>query len=326
MRQHRTDELEQFKSQINLAEYAAAQGYQLDRGESSRNSAVMRRESDGDKIIVATGERGFGIYFSVRDDNDNGTIVDFVQSRQGFNLGQVRKELRPWIGAEPLPVPERIKKPEPSSSDRQQAIRAWSQMQPQPKGGHPRLQERGISSEILEDPRFRQVIRQDQRGNAVFPHYDEAGLSGYELKNRDFTGFSRGGEKRLWITSNIEHAPRVVVTESAIDALSHAEITGDTEAAYISIGGQPSPEQWQALTAKLTEAQERGASVVVGTDADEPGDRLAARIGELTSGAKRDEPEEGKDWNQQLTDALDAGKEPSWKRHFGYNPNDPGLK
>ena len=94
MRDNRNDELEQFKTGINLAEYAAAQGYQLDRKESCRNSAVMRRESDNDKIIIATDIDGHGVYFSVRDDQDNGSIIDFVQSRQRLNLGQVRKELR----------------------------------------------------------------------------------------------------------------------------------------------------------------------------------------------------------------------------------------
>ena len=318
MRQHRNDELEQFKSQVNLAEYAAAEGYQIDRSESSRNSAVMRRESDGDKIIVATAKDGHGIYFSVRDDSDNGSIIDFVQSRKGSNLGQVRKELRPWIGAEPLPVPERIKKPEPSTADRQQALKMWSRMQPQPEGGHPYLQKRGISSETLTDRRFASVIRIDNRNNAIFPHYDSDGLSGFEAKNEGFTGFSRGGEKRLWMTSNIEHAPRIVITESAIDALSHAEITGDSEAAYISVGGQLSPEQWQTLKTELADAKLRDAEIVIGTDSDEAGDKLAAKIAELAPSAVREEPE-GKDWNDQLNDALDAGQQPSWKRDPGLN-------
>ena len=163
----RNDELDQFKTRINLAEYAASQGYQLDRRESSRNSAVMRRESDNDKIIIATDTDGHGVYFSVRDKQDNGSIVDFVQRRKGWNLGQTRKELRPWLGVEP--VPERIKKPEPSSKDRQAAMGAFAQMQPQPAGGHPYLLSRGINSETLADPRFVGMIRADQRGNAVFP-------------------------------------------------------------------------------------------------------------------------------------------------------------
>lgn len=87
MRENRTDELEQFKIGINLAEYAAAQGYQIDRRESSRNSAVMRRESDNDKIIIATDTDGHGVYFSVRDEQDNGSIVDFCSAPERVEPG-----------------------------------------------------------------------------------------------------------------------------------------------------------------------------------------------------------------------------------------------
>lgn len=304
MRENRNDELDRFKTQINLAEYAAAQGYQLDRRESSRNSAVMRRESDNDKIIVATDNDGHGIYFSVRDDQDNGSIIDFVQRRQGLNLGQVRRELRPWCGDSssyrPMPIPEHIRKPEPSNANRQAAMGAFAQMQPQPQGGHPYLLSRGISADTLTDPRFAGTIRSDQRGNAVFPHYDGTGLSGYELKNEGFTGFSRGGEKRVWFSANLGRAERVVVVESAIDALSHADLTGDQEAAYISIGGQPSPEQWQVLKTTLAAKQEQGAALVIATDADPAGDKLAGEIEALTPGAERQRPTVGKDWNDQL--------------------------
>jgi len=206
--------------------------------------------------------------------------------------------LRPWLGVEPMPVPDRIKKPEPSSKDRQAAMGAFAQMQPQPAGGHPYLLSRGINSETLADPRFAGMIRQDSRGNAVFPHYDSAGLSGYELKNEDFTGFSRGGEKRLWHSANIDEAARVVVVESAIDALSHAQITGNREAAYISVGGQPSPEQWAVLETLLSDKHRQGAVLVVGTDADAAGDRLAEQIAALVP-VERERPAAG-DWNEQL--------------------------
>jgi len=94
--QRRPEELEDFKSRINLSEYAAACGYRLDRKASSRNSAVMVR-SPGDKIIIALGTDRHWIYFAVGEDRDSGSIVDFVQNRQGGNLGDVRKELRPWL-------------------------------------------------------------------------------------------------------------------------------------------------------------------------------------------------------------------------------------
>lgn len=326
MSQHRADELEAFKSQINLAEYIASQGYQLDRRESSRNSAVMRRGDD--KLIVATDQDGHGIYFSVRDDADHGSIIDFVQRRQGLNLGQTRKELRPWIGdsSSYRPIPERIHKPAPSTADRRSVIAAFTGMQPQPSGGHPYLLGRGLAPETLEDSRFAGMIRQDSRGNAVFPHYDRAGLSGYELKNDGFTGFSKGGEKRLWHSSNLAHAERVVVVESAIDAMSHAQATGDGESAYISIGGQPSREQWDLIGSALKKSNERGAAVVIATDADAAGDALAERIAALAPGAERQRPDRGKDWNDQLQAQQQPGPKPERAPESERQPARPGPK
>jgi hypothetical protein len=91
------DELEQFKSRIDLREYAASLGYELDRRESSRCSSVMRNGT-GDKVIIKRERDGHFIFFSVRDDRDNGSIIDFVANRKRLSLGYVRKELRPWIG------------------------------------------------------------------------------------------------------------------------------------------------------------------------------------------------------------------------------------
>ncbi|XSG84092.1 MAG: DUF3991 and toprim domain-containing protein [Methylohalobius sp. ZOD2] len=299
MIEDKRDELEQFKRDINIVEYAAAQGYKIDRRESSRSSVVLRGHGD-DKIIVATDRDGHGIYFSVRDEADNGSIIDFVQRRKGLNLGQVRRELRQWIGKQTDPSLVTIRKPNPTNRNRPRIQGWWMQMKPQPSGGHSYLRRRGLSTEILEDLRFASMIRMDHRGNAVFPHHDRDGLSGYELKNEGFTGFSKGGEKRIWHTTNIMRAPRIVVVESAVDALSHAQITGDTEAAYISIGGQPSPEQWELLHGALAKAEARGAEVIIGTDTDPAGDRLAEHIEELAPGAEREVPEAGKDWNDQL--------------------------
>ena len=90
-------ELETFKTDIDLRAYAAALGYGLDRKASWRGSSVLRHPN-GDKIIVKRDHDGHFVYFSVRDENDNGSIIDFVQRRKAYNLGQVRQELRPWIG------------------------------------------------------------------------------------------------------------------------------------------------------------------------------------------------------------------------------------
>jgi hypothetical protein len=79
-------EIDRFKSEINLIEYASDKGYQIDRAESSRNSVVMRSPATDDKIIVGRGPNGHWKYFSVRDSSDNGTIIDFAQKRDVKNL------------------------------------------------------------------------------------------------------------------------------------------------------------------------------------------------------------------------------------------------
>jgi hypothetical protein len=56
----------------------ASQGYSFDRRQSWRGSVVMRKGA-GDKVIIRLGPNGHQVYFSVRDDADNGSIIDFVQ-------------------------------------------------------------------------------------------------------------------------------------------------------------------------------------------------------------------------------------------------------
>lgn len=308
----REDELERFKTGINLAEYAESQGYQVDRKESSRASTVMRQ--GGDKIVVATDQDGHGIYFSVRDDADHGSIIDFVQRRQGLNIGQARKALRPWLDApsdspshrpkaKRKPEAERPRKPEPSTADRQRVLAVWMAMTPA-EGLHPYLEnERKLSRATLADPRFIGMVRRDARGNAVFPHYDRQGLAGYELKNDGFTGFGKHGIKAIWHSANLATAPRVVIVESAIDAMSHTQATGDRETAYVSTGGSMSEHQRDLVRGVLAKATARGAEVILATDRDEAGRKLAQEVACLApAGARlsRIEPANGKDWNDQL--------------------------
>ena len=69
----RPDEIEVFKIDINLSEYAASLGYLKDRKKSSRNCCVMKR-GQGDKIIVGKGNEGHWIYYTIGNDQDSGSI------------------------------------------------------------------------------------------------------------------------------------------------------------------------------------------------------------------------------------------------------------
>ena len=71
----------------------------------------MRHPATDDKIIVRRDGDGHWTYFSVRDDTDNGTVIDFVQRRRAVGLGGVRKELRAWLREDRPRMPVQLFRP-----------------------------------------------------------------------------------------------------------------------------------------------------------------------------------------------------------------------
>lgn len=294
-------EIDRFKTDINLIEFAAENGYQVDRKESSRNSVVMRLPSTDDKIIIARGHDNHWTYFSVRDPGDNGSIIDFVQKRNDKNLGEIRKELRPWIG-KPSNL-EKIKRfnanIEPSVVDRSAVKQKFVKARSVYSDYY--LKGRGIKSATIRDPRFDGMIRQDERRNILFPHHDREGLAGFEIKNKNFTGYSRFGVKSVWHSRARKADTKIVICESAIDALSYHQIRGDERTRYMSTGGQMSPYQEGILKAAIAKMPP-GSEIIAAFDRDIDGDRFAAKLKELAPNSNiiRHAPAIGKDWNEQL--------------------------
>jgi hypothetical protein len=296
-------ELESFKANIDLRQYAAAQGYQEDRKESWRGSSVMRHPG-GDKIIIKRGGDNHYVYFSVRRD-DNGTIIDFVQHRLGLSLGAVRKELRPWIGSPPVPVPSFAPLPA-SEKDRLKVEAQYAGMQ-DAVTGHPYLENaRALPASLFRLERFAGRIRIDARCNAVFPHFDGEGLSGYELKNVGFTGFAPGGTKALWLSVELPDDNQLVFCESAIDALSHAVLFPNDRARYASIGGKLNPQQPELIRVAIARMP-ASSEIVAAMDADAAGAELGEIIRRAVELSGRSdlrftvhEPFGYKDWNDQL--------------------------
>lgn len=291
-------ELDFFK-RLDFAAIAAAFGYRHDRKASGPASSVFRSES-GDKIVAKlAGDRW--CYFSVHDCADNGTIVDFVQRRIGGSLGEVRKRLRDLAGHD-LTRPDdsfptaRLSESDPSDY-RKKSLAVWNAATW--NAAHPYLLSRGLDRATLADPRFADTFRQDKRGNAVFPHHDRGGLCGYELRNSAFKGFGSGVKKGLWLTANLKTASVIVVTESAIDALSHCRLYG-FDCAYCALGGSIGSRQRDLLTGLFSKASARNALVIVATDNDAAGDQFFSDLSLLAPmRLKRHQPI-GKDWNDDL--------------------------
>jgi hypothetical protein len=295
------DELERFKSEINLTTFAASRGYRVDRRESSRSCVVMRDPATGDKIVVSRSPRdGHWIYFSVRDARDQGTIVDFVQRRAGGTLGDVRRALAPWLGpAPPSVAPELYRQAvEPRTVDRALAARLFEEARAVVNSAY--LNARGIKPAILCSERFAGTFREDARGNVLFPHRDTNGFAGFESKNLGWTSFSPGGVRALWWSNCFDGDTGLVLVESAIDALSFHQVQGAPPVRYASTAGTLSQHQRLVLRQTVRELP-RGISVALAFDRDAAGDSLADEVRAL-GGAEfsRCCPPTEKDWNDHL--------------------------
>ena len=292
-----------FKQSVNLSQYAAGQGYELDRKKSTRSSLVMRHAATGDKIIVSKKGANW-VYFSVHDDRDNGTIVDFIEKRTSKSLPEIGRELAAWSGgAGALPV-YAIPDVQEQVYDVARIRRAFQWMKP--TSAHPYLiNERKIPADVLKDPRFAACIFQDRYGNAVFPHQNGQGLCGLELKNIDKGVFMRGSEKALWL-GTIDAADTVLIlAEAAIDALSHFALFRPENASYGAVSGGMKDNQFSCLM-DVIQKMPNLQNIILAVDHDQGGEKIASRIesylaGKFTGEIIRHIPiEEGMDWNNVL--------------------------
>lgn len=300
----RTNELEELK-RIDLLQYAATRGFALDQKKSSKNNPVMRHPC-GDKLIIKRNPQGHYIYFNAKG-NDSGTIIDFIQARESLSIGEIRKHLRPWMSgsistnqAIPKFGNEIPLKPQDLTAMRKN----WEKAQPIIKT-HPYLEyERHIPRHVLTDPIFQGRIRIDQRKNALFPHFKENKLSGFEVKNRSWTGFSPGGSKGLAYSRRRPGDCELILCETAVDMLSYAALYGTNHKVFVSTAGYMSPAQLQELRRVVNTLPEH-SKIILAFDRDPGGWKLATKVKTALEDCSHEiiehYPERlGDDWNDEL--------------------------
>lgn len=296
-----TDEIERFKTEINISEYLADQGFEWDRKASCPAYCVMRK--DDKKYVIRTEIDSHRVYIDAHNKGDCGSVIDACQNLTGKNLGQVRKELRPYIGSDHQPPQHNeyqkvITRTEP---DFLKVLDDWNEgMEPFETGY---LEDRGISPYTISI--YKDSIRQTNMGTFLFCHksINAPKISGYEYKNQGYAGFSKGGQKGLCLfrnTSDPSKVKKMVITETAIDALSYAEIDDRREdTVYVSIGGNPSGEQVLQIMHTVKKLK---CEVVHAYDNDRGGNQIYKAISEHVPG-QRSLPKM-KDWNEDLQEQV----------------------
>jgi hypothetical protein len=243
-------------------------------------------EKDGHKMIIKQSEGGRWYYWSRKDPDDKGTILDFVGRRMpggekgNFDLRAVIGQLRAKLagGSELVHRREPERKLRVSAFDRNKALSAYQETQISATCGY-LMTSRCLSQETLGSARFRGTWRVDRFGTAVFPHHDDDGLCGFERRGRTVRGFSSGGRKAAWLSNVLPGDRFLFLTEQSIDAMSHNQIVRRPGIVYGSIAGEPSLWQWEYLKELLRSRSH--LQIIAGFDADSEGERFTARLRDL---------------------------------------------
>ncbi len=297
-------DLDRLKKEISLRNLAGVHGWVVDL---SGGSGQMRHPDRSREIVIMRADDGHWTYFS-RNGSSSGSVIDFCQNELSWgNLGEVRRRLAEILSTE-LPEPaaqiflSRPPKRAAAPAHRDSATRAESRESATYASCY--LRSRALTEETLSH--FAQSVEFGSNETVRFAH-SIAGGSGYEYRGPDAKGFSKGGKRGLWMSRPGRDESVIVVCESAIDCMSHAQAHGlPSDAVYLSTGG--------GFGLRIVELIVRlairvGAKIVAAFDNDEAGERMHSQLRQeaerrgVTDRFERDCPTAGKDWNDviQLT-------------------------
>ncbi|MGH7996997.1 MAG: DUF3991 and toprim domain-containing protein, partial [Opitutaceae bacterium] len=286
-------------------------GWQLDARESTRRALKYRR-GKAEILIVNHDQRGWWNPLG-EERGDCFALVQYL--RPDLNFGQARCVLRALAGIAPplLAAASRRRRASPLRS----ASARWAvadRLSPAGPAWKYLVDERCIPAPILASAAGQDVVRQGGYGTPWFAHRDHAGrLTGIEARGPSYCGFLRGGTKSLFRfrPNSAEEPTRVAVLEAPIDALSLAaiEIAAVSGLApqtlYVATSGGFGAGTDAALERIFTELTGLGGKVMIATDNDAAGDRLADRIEALARKRgvrveKARPPKRFNDWNDYL--------------------------
>jgi hypothetical protein len=295
-RENDPTELDRFKRDIDLVDYAQRQGYTIKK--ESRRGDWHHLVKDEEHVIV-TRKGDHQVYLNTGDDRDAGSIIDFAKTRggdgHGLNLGQVRQQLREYLDGAPAPArvyatpPDTARLSSLPVGDPEQAklaeeerrTRLISEVLGVKKELTDRsyLHGRGITDETLDSPAFQGRIftaQQNEHKNTAFPLYNEQGLASVEQKNEHYKSLLPLPKNGIWVSHPTDGkdtpVERVVVSESAIDSLSHFQLKHGQDpknTLYIATSGTPTEAQI-ALIQRVIDKQSP-QEVVLANDRDAGG-------------------------------------------------------
>ena len=306
---------DELRSRISILDFAQAHGYTVNRKKGLRWPVL--EHASGDKVIIINPRHSQNQgYFNPNQDNDKGTLIQFVANRLGWLFPQNQAESKSWNVNQVLhqwlnmPFRDRLYQSKvllPSRHGDKVESALFNKSLLKPLKDMRWLQSRGISKETIESPLFRGCIlecRIKGHVNTAFPYKtsSKGEIVGAEVRNQLFKGHMTGSHKSksIWFSEAMPDCQRMVICESALDCLSHYELTKDPRNMYISFGGQLTKGQMviiRKLQIDLSKNQE--IDVLIGVDMDQKGEEYSMMLSREFPNTKRITTER-KDQNETL--------------------------
>lgn len=287
-----------------IREHLGIKRVELDKGSNSRGSkALQLYVEDGNgkqRILLYDIEKASGkqlphfLYTNRTYSGDRGDVVQFIANRiPGHKISDAvglmhrfdyEKNAENWKQKEEFEIRKgsgRSKKNAPPFKlGNFEGLREITALIEREQPHY--LETRHISNDVLETPLFAgQVMVYSQvdrfknvHDNIFFPkrEYGTDAISGAEVKTPYHKDYSFGDHHLLWFSNKPDNVHKVVVTESALDALSHYQLRekDNLNTWYFSTGGNFYPERQQQFFSVLDSAgiDRKATHLISATDND----------------------------------------------------------
>lgn len=293
-------DIEELRGKVGCGAVLETGGFAIDLRESTPKAVKYRR---GDEIIIVIHD-GKGWFDPLSD--AKGDVYSLLQHLDGCDFLEAFVQAASLVGFEPS-RPQWTRQARESEPD-QSIPERWSARRKPWRGSATwryLRDERHIPEHVIRMAIAQNVLREGPRGSMWAAHQGNDGVvTGWEERGPEWRGFACGGSKVLFRFGNAA-APRICVTEAAIDAMSLTAIeTVRRDTLYVSTGGGWSPSTDAALRSLSARPDAR---LVAATDANPQGEVFVSRLrelaGELTCDFERLRPA-ADDWNAMLQDTA----------------------
>lgn len=262
---------EDFRTEISIIELATANGYHHEVKKGSRTPVFFNPQNNDRIIIINPTNPGNQGYWNPDDNTDKGSLINFIKRRLGsiFPQNNARNEnanvnavLYNYLK---LPEPVKQQNRQLVNPDILQNVEAhkflidYYKIKPLFKKDF--FQERSISLDTLEKTEFTgrifNVQYQDPTKpspvyiNVAFPYHlaHDTRMVGLEIRNSNYKAHAEGSDRSngVWYSNMPEKLDRIVMVESALDALSYKELRKQENTLFVSYGGNLTINQIQTI-------------------------------------------------------------------------------